>query len=71
MLDGNCFHVIETSNQTTFFYFEKDYIRSIYAPIAEDFRMETYQVGNVARRNFEWVETSGVGMLGANLYPSL
>lgn len=39
----------------------KDYIRTIYAPIAEDFRLETYQVGNVARRNFGWVETSGGG----------
>lgn len=37
----------------------KDYIRTIYAPIAEDFRLETYQVENVARRNFGWVETSG------------
>lgn len=39
----------------------KDDIRTIYAPIAEDFMLETYQVENVARRNFGWVETSGGG----------
>lgn len=52
----------EQSNYIFLFWWKIIYvqfIRTIYAPIAEDFRLETYQVGNVARRNFEWVETSG------------